>query len=299
MESLIYTPCVEPSRARWAGGTLLAVLVVALLLPVVALASRPEGGGGALRLSGDPARLLLDIGAYLFAIFVVLSLIVIVWALWPRPNEELPALPPRQRRVLSTVLTTIMLVAVAVWLRSTGHLGPRQNLTIGGGAGRGLPPAAGQGQGGGAAAGFDWLAAGIVVALLVAGAVLAWWFLRPRPRSRALPLSRLRAVLDDAIDDVLGEADPRRAVIAAWARLERVLSRHGVPRRDSEAPFEFAARAEAELAAELGVDGGWLEQLAGLFEWARFSTHDVTPAMREEALGSLVAVRDGLRLATP
>jgi hypothetical protein len=290
---------VEPSRARWAGGTLLAVLVVALLLPVVALASRPESGGGRAFLSADPARLLLDIAAYLFVVFVALTLLVIIWALWPRPNEELPALPPRRRRLLSTVLTMILFVGLAIWLRSTGRLGPRQNLTLGGGAGGAPPAVPGQGRAGAAAAGFDWLAAGIVVALLVAAAVLAWWFLRPRQRPGALSLAHLQEVLDDAIEDVLGEADPRRAVIAAWARLERVLARYGVSRHDSEAPFEYAARAGAALDAQLGVDGGWLEQLAGLFEWARFSTHEVTPAMREEALTGLVAVRDGLRVATP
>lgn len=288
---------MKPSRA-WAGGTLLAVLVVALLLPVVALASRPEDAGGALPVRGDLTRLLLDVGTYLFLVFLVLTLLVIIWALWPRPNEELPALPPRQRRVLSTVLSALLLVAVAIWLRSTGRLRVGQNLALGGGAAGAAPAVAGQGRAG-APPGFDWLAAGIVVALLVAAAVLAWWFLRPRrPRSRALSLARLQAVLDDAIDDVLGEADPRRAVIAAWARLERVLAGHGVARRDAEAPFEYAARAGAELDAQLGVEGGWLAQLAGLFEWARFSTHEVTPAMREEALGGLVAVRDGLRLAT-
>jgi hypothetical protein len=289
---------VEPSRARWAGGTLLAVLVVALLLPVVALASRPEDTGGTAQVSADPARLLLDVGSYLFVVFVGLSLVVIIWALWPRPNEELPALPPRQRRVLSTVVTMITLVGIAIWLRSTGRLGPRQNLTLGGGAGGPLPATAG-GHGAGAPPGFDWLAAGIVVGLLVAGAVLAWWFLRARRPLGALSLARLQAVLDDAIDDVLGEADPRRAVIAAWARLERVLAGHGVGRRESEAPFEYAARAGLELDARLGVEGGWLEQLAGLFEWARFSTHDVSRGMREEALAGLVAVRDGLRAATP
>jgi cbb3-type cytochrome oxidase subunit 3 len=275
-----------------------SVLVVALLLLVVALASRPEDGGGTLRLGGDPVRLLLDVGVYLFAVLALLSLLVVIWALWPRPNEELPALPPRQRRVLSTVLTTITLVGLAVWLRSTGRLGPRQGLILGGGAAGAPAGLAAQGGRGAAGAGFDWLAAGIVVALLLAAAALAWWFLRPRARTgRGLSLARLQALLDDAIDDVLGEADPRRAVIAAWARLERVLAGHGVPRRESEAPFEYAARAERELDVQLGVDRGWLEQLAGLFEWARFSTHDVTPAMREQALGGLVAVRDGLRLA--
>ncbi|HSR22823.1 MAG TPA: DUF4129 domain-containing protein, partial [Candidatus Eisenbacteria bacterium] len=113
----------------------------------------------------------------------------------------------------------------------------------------------------------------------------------PRP---GVPLARrLQAVLDDAIEDVLAEADPRRAVIAAWARLERVLARSGLPRWDSEAPFEYAARAGAALE----VEASWLERLADLFEWARFSTHEVTPAMRDEALDRLVAVRDGLRVA--
>ena len=65
-------------------------------LPVVALASRPETGGGGALLSADPARLLLDIGSYLFVVLVALTLLVIIWALWPRPNEELPALPPRR-----------------------------------------------------------------------------------------------------------------------------------------------------------------------------------------------------------
>ncbi len=101
-------------------------------------------------------------------------------------------------------------------------------------------------------------------------------------------------MLDDAIEDVLGETDPRKAVIAAWARLERVLGRYGVPRRDSEAPFEYAARA----GPAIGVEAVSLERLADLYEWARFSLHDVTPAMRTEALDGLVAVRDGLRLAT-
>jgi hypothetical protein len=92
---------------------------------------------------------------------------------------------------------------------------------------------------------------------------------------------------------VLREADPRRAVIAAWARLEKVMARHGLARRDAEAPFEYAARAGAELA----VEDLSLGRLADLYEWARFSLHEVTPAMRGEALTGLLAVRDGLRRA--
>src|SRR2546422_5420633 len=35
----------------------------------------------------------------------------------------------------------------------------------------------------------------------------------------------------------------RRAVIAAWARMERLLATHGHARRPAEAPSEYAARA--------------------------------------------------------
>jgi hypothetical protein len=285
-------------KVRWAGGGLLGVIGVLLLLPIVMLGSRPEGSEGGTLLSHDPARLFLDVGTYLFAVFVVVSLAIVIWALWPRPNDVLPPLPPRRRRLFSTVLSALMLVGLAIWLATTGHLRANKNPLFGGGFGSAPPSALARG-GAGTPPGFDWLAAGIVAVVLAAGAFLAWWFLRPRARSGKLSLARLQALLDDAIDDVLGEADPRRAVIAAWTRLERVLAGHGVPRHDAEAPFEYAARAGAELGAELGVDGGWLEPLAGLFEWARFSTHDVTPSMREEALSGLVAVRDGLRLATP
>ena len=225
------------------GGTLLAVLVVALLLPIVALASRPDTGGGRPLLGADPARLIIDVASYLFVVLLALSLGIIIWALWPRPGEEMPALPPRRRWALSTVLSTLAAVALAVWLRSTGRL-PRLAQPPGAGGG-GAPPAS-SATGPvrtGASAGLDLLAAAIVLAAVLAAAFLVWWFLlRPRRRTGTTALARLRAVLDDAIDDVLAEADPRRAVIAAWARLERVLARHGLPRRDSEAPFEYAAR---------------------------------------------------------
>ncbi|HEY4027269.1 MAG TPA: DUF4129 domain-containing protein [Candidatus Dormibacteraeota bacterium] len=269
---------------------------VVLLLPLVALASRPESGSGGPLLSADPTRVLLDVAIYLFVALVLVSLLVVAWALWPRPGEEI-RLPPRRRRPLATALTTLAttLLAVLVALALRGRRGGLPLVGSPGGAGGRLAPNLAAPARPAPPAGVDWVAAAIVAVLLIAAGVALWWALRPRPsRARALPVARLRAVLDDAIEDVLGEIDPRRAVLRAWTRLERVLARHGLPRRDSEAPFEYAARA----GAELGVEAAWLERLAGLFEWARFSLHDVTPAMRDEALGGLVAVRDGLRLAT-
>jgi hypothetical protein len=139
------------------------------------------------------------------------------------------------------------------------------------------------------------MALAVVSGLLLAAAGLAWVGLRSRA-GRVAPgsvLAGLESVLDDAVEDVLREADPRRAVIAAWARLERVMARHGLARRDAEAPCEYAVRAGSELA----VEDLSLERLADLYEWARFSLHEVTPDMRGEALTGLLAVRDGLRRA--
>ena len=285
---------MESSRARGLG-TALAVVAICLLLPVVALASRPEGQGGVWLLVDDPIRVALDVLTYLLLIAAVLGLLIIVWVLWPRPGDELPPLP-RRRRHTATAIAVGSAVLIAIWLR-VHYLNQLPNLPglqppAGGATAVGPPRAVPQAARG--AVGTDWVAIAIVAGLLVGAAVVVWRTLRgARPPSKRSPLASLKALLDDAIEDVLAEADPRRAVIAAWARLERVLAGHGLPRRASEAPFEFAARA----CAELGIQRVSLERLADLYEWARFSLNEVTPVMREEALNGLLNVRDGLRLA--
>ena len=56
------------------------------------------------------------------------------------------------------------------------------------------------------------------------------------------------AAVDESLDDLRAEPDPRRAVIAAYARLERVLAAHGLPRKPAEAPLEYLGRMLAELS---------------------------------------------------
>jgi hypothetical protein len=101
----------------------------------------------------------------------------------------------------------------------------------------------------------------------------------------------LSRALDDSLDDLRAERDPRRAVIAAYARMERVLEHHGLPRLRSEAPLEYLAR----VLRELSVRSGAVLALTELFERAKFSRHEIDPEMKEEAIGALVAVRDDLR----
>jgi uncharacterized protein DUF4129 len=127
----------------------------------------------------------------------------------------------------------------------------------------------------------------VVGAAAVAVAALA---VAERRRRRRLPGEQPRAeelvtVLDEALEDLRGEPDPRRAVIAAYARMERELGAHGIPRRGFEAPHEYLGRVLAELTGAAGP----ARTLTGLFERARFSPHDVDARMKEAAI---VAVED-------
>ena len=265
-----------------------------MLVVVVGLASRPDGGGGRVLLGQDPARVILDSVFYLLIAAALLGLALVVWAFWPRQGEELPRLP-RRRRPLAAVVSSLLLVALVLALRSR-RLGSLPTFNPGqqGGQG-GLPSVTAPGGSGGAPPGVDWTALIIVAGVLAVAALLIWRALRTGSpvRSPRAAIPAMQEVLDDAVEDVLGEADPRRAVIAAWTRMERVLARYGLPRDPAEAPFEYATRASAGLAVEVFS----LERLAGLFEWARFSLNEVTPAMREEALHGLLTVRDELRVA--
>jgi hypothetical protein len=79
-------------------------------------------------------------------------------------------------------------------------------------------------------------------------------------------------------------------VIAAYARMERALAAHGLPREPSEAPHEYLARVLAELDASAGS----VRHLTVLFERAKFSPHLIDLAMKEEAIEALVRLRDEL-----
>ena len=111
--------------------------------------------------------------------------------------------------------------------------------------------------------------------------------------SRELLAEQLAVVLDETLDDLRAEEDPRRAIIRAYARLERVLATNGVPRAPAETPDEYLPRVLHELELEPAA----VERLTALFTRAKFSQHDVDAAMKEEAIGALEQVRDELRLA--
>ena len=135
------------------------------------------------------------------------------------------------------------------------------------------------------AAGLAALAAAAVVVPLVRRRVGVRRYVREQRIAE-----ELSAVLDESLDDLRREADPRRAVIAAYARMERILAAEGLGRHTSEAPFEYLSRVLAELQASRTSTFALTE----LYERAEFSTHAVDEGMRREAIGALTALRNDL-----
>jgi hypothetical protein len=145
---------------------------------------------------------------------------------------------------------------------------------------------------------FEWTVLWIAIAAIAIG---GGWFVyswRTRKKRTAVPLDQERTVaedfaasIDDAIDDLEGEPDARRAVIAAYARMEAVLGRNGLRRRPSETPVEYLRRILLGLTAR----GDSVARLTSLFEQAKFSRHEIDGAMKQDAIGALREIRADLQ----
>jgi hypothetical protein len=139
---------------------------------------------------------------------------------------------------------------------------------------------------------LDWPVIGAVVVLVVVGVVVALLVAGRRHRfavaREPLPpgggLAELQAV---GLDELRSEPDPRRAVIRAYAAMGALLGLSGLPRRPSETPFEFLARA----LVGLGASGAAARRLTELFERAEFSDHPMTAGFKDEAIDAVSALQ--------
>ena len=282
------------------GGSLRRALVPALavlaLIGVVAVAATGSIPGGSNR-TRTPPDVLFDTIFSFFALALVPAAILLVYGLSQRRAvaEEYA----KRKRWLSNwaLVLILLLVPVIVYLHGPPKLRPI--TTNGPSAGNGAPsnattPSA-TGNGRQYEAQFAWLP--VLVILLLAGAAGGAWYLSSRQKPRREPddavTETLASVLDDTLDDLRAEADPRRAVIAAYARVERALAAHGIPRRTSETPEELFART----LGRLDVSAASIRRLTDLFERAKFSQHELDVEMKEEAISALEEVRDELRAA--
>lgn len=283
-------------RARSAFLTTAGVLAALAVVAVSSRGSTPAGDGR----TRTPRDALVDLLFTLYVLALLGGAILFVYLLVVRRRMKAELGVAGGRRTFFELLSTgVVLVALALLAaRSISGrepptppiveediLGPGGAFTTSTGA-----TVAGATR----SAEFAWGPAAVTVGLVVL-ALGAWWFAgRSRRRARgelrpglAADLSR---ALDESLDDLRAERNPRRAVIAAYARLERVLAAHELPRRPAEAPLEYLGR----MLAELSVRERAARELTELFETAKFSQHAVGPEMKEQAIAALETVRDDL-----
>jgi len=269
----------------------LALGVTALLvLAGIASHGRPLSGS---RGSG-PTATFFD---YVFTSIVLFAVVVLGVLVYSLASVRRGAAVPRRGRwhLLNSFAMLALSAAVAVLIL---HSKFEQRLRQ---LGQGLKPNAQQAGGVKPKQGthvrnarLRWDEVAVAAALLggAAALVLAGRRARRPPKPwRFRSREAVSAALDFSLDDLRNEPDLRRAIIAAYARMERALAMAGVARKPSEAPFEYLARA----LRSLDTSGASVSRLTALFEWAKFSQHEPGPAMRDEAIEALAAVRDELR----
>ena len=270
------------NRGRW---RLLPAGVAVVLLALVAVGSlRGPLGTGRGRPS-YPAD-LIDSLLLLLVLAILAGAVLGVIALWPGRNLGRVRRGPAGSWNLILPMAAILLV----WLfrdlfgLGGGERDPAPTTTIPSASTLEVPdppPASGV---------VPLIVAGLALAAMVGIVVAQLMADRRRRRPPRTPAERLVELLDDTLEDLEREPDPRRAVIGAWARMEAGLAAAGLPRHPSEAPFEYAARVlETALARP-----GSVHRLTGLFERAKFSHHDIGQGDRDQAIAALRAVRQEL-----
>ena len=140
----------------------------------------------------------------------------------------------------------------------------------------------------------------VIVGLGTAAALMTAVVRRPgaRPVTDVASDDATIAMLDASLDDLRTEPDPRRAVVAAYARMERGLAARGFARQPWETPTEYLQRALSGGKSAAAFPAGGLEplsELTALAERARFSTLAVDETMRSRAITALESLRRTLR----
>ncbi|HVS05896.1 MAG TPA: DUF4129 domain-containing protein [Candidatus Dormibacteraeota bacterium] len=270
------------------------ILVVGLLLGLVALASRPSSLGSTGGLAA-PAWISVASDTMVQTLLILLLVAALtatainLWVAFPLPRGR------PQARPLSASIAGYLYFGAAI----CALILLRERLRLS----RIVPPAftaGGLGLGKVSAPGsshaITWLSFLVALAIIVAAAGLFLRWLRSGAAGDRLagsaeePQSRVVAAVEESLAKLRAETDPRRAVIAAYARLEAELKAVGRPRQPSEAPLEYMAR----ILSTFSVGSASLRRLTDLFEWAKFSQHPVDPSMKEEAIEALQRVRADL-----
>jgi len=246
------------TRAR-AAAAALGLTAAAVLVAIAARAPLSRATPVDARSAQAPtiAVFMVLIGA---GILMLAALVLVVWS-GRRRKDDPPELepPPMEVHWLVKLVATLLPLALLAAFVTAALIGARHAHTSTGpgsagfgnggfGAGAGLPTSSAGRTGFVLPAWFPWTVLGIVAVAAAAG--LVWlWLRRQRPAEGASEAKATRAAVEAAIDALDAEADPRRAVIAAYVAMQRTLGERGIARSPMEAPREYLRRVLAASRA--------------------------------------------------
>jgi hypothetical protein len=278
-----------------------ALPAAAALIALVALASRPASGApGSPSIDLNPALTVVEVIGYVGVAIGTVALVAGLAINRGKPRRLQAGGPVRRKELAPVpwwanvlglaVIGSLVAIQVAVIINYIAEL---QRLAAEGGRGEGgvltgLDPNA-----------FDprsrdltSLSIALVIVSALAVLVVAVAIhsrLRDDRRAGADatdPRAPTVAAVELSLEALRREPDPRRAVIAAYAAMERSLSGAGFGRRRSEAPLEYLRRVlTATRAAEE------VRTITLLFQHAKFSHHAVDETMRTGAIDALERIR--------
>jgi hypothetical protein len=281
---------------------LLSGAALTALLAFVAIASqahRPGGGTGGGETHAP--TLISDYLATIALIVMPIGAVIVVWGLANRRRQQALSGRTDWRRTLVAVALISVLLSVAVFSAEKRQQGTRERANTGATALAGpllgptgvaqrrqaraeAPPHRAQ---------WRWLPAlvlgSVLLGILVtAGAAMGYGRRNREALDEEAQLARaLDEVLSDSLDDLRAERDPRKAVIRAYARMEKTFAAYGVPREEHETPLEYVAR----VLDSLRVSSFAVRRLVKLFERAKFSPHTIESSMKDDAIEALAGLR--------
>lgn len=291
-------------RSAWIVPALLClavVLVAGLAFNVANLDTGPETVPDVRDAGGtEPSsRSLIGLPPLVWATTSVVALLLVslvVYSVLRRRKEKAPKrVVGRRNMYLQTLITILVLVVVlSAWRQVT----PNPEEGEGDGDGSGEP-----------GNGFQTpelpRIAGIPLAAFLAGAVFAGlvalaYFLKAAPQGPPLVGEWLRvpkpsreeaaATVGEAIRRIELGGDVRSAILLCFHRFSELLGARGIRDQDVLTPREL----EGLAVDRLRVSADAAEDLTGLFEEARYSTHPLGEPARDRALRSLERIRAAL-----
>lgn len=267
------------------------------LLSVIALAARGTHPIDHGRVAARPVPVTLqDSFITLLEIAYVFVIVAILVVLFKRRSLDNPQESRWLRNFILVMAFALVVSVLGSWAIRHGHYGGHQQQARGV-AQQGQPnkpkPGSSLRPNQVRRAKFEWpLAAGVATLLLLGGVLVL-----VRRRQSDVPdrpsenlQDELLQAIDTTIDDLRGEGDPRKAVIASYASMERTLASHGFARIPAEAPLEYLGR----ILGTLEVRPDAVRSLTNLFEYAKFSRHDIDGQMKESAIEALLMIREDL-----